>query len=92
MTSNNLAVIVKTAREKIKISQRELSRRTGVDNNTISKIEKGIRKKPNVISLIKISNVLDIDFSKLLKASGYSKNEIQVFFMGGAYVVFQKEK
>lgn len=92
MTSNNLAVIVKTAREKIKISQRELSRRTGVDNNTISKIEKGIRKKPNVISLIKISNVLDIDFSKLLKASGYSKNEIQVFFMGGAYIVFQKEK
>ena len=92
MTSNNLAVIVKTAREKIKISQRELSRRSGVDNNTISKIEKGIRKKPNVISLIKISNVLDIDFSKLLKASGYSKNEIQVFFMGGAYIVFQKEK
>lgn len=92
MTSNNLAVIVKTAREKIKISQRELSRRSGVDNNTISKIEKGIRKKPNVISLIKISNVLDIDISKLLKASGYSKNEIQVFFMGGAYIVFQKEK
>ena len=92
MTNNNLAVIVKTAREKIKISQRELSRRSGVDNNTISKIEKGVRKKPNVISLIKLSDVLDIDISKLLKASGYSKNEIQVFFMGGAYVFFQKEK
>ena len=92
MTNNNLAVIVKTAREKIKISQRELSRRSGVDNNTISKIEKGVRKKPNVISLIKLSDVLDIDISKLLKASGYSKNEIQIFFMGGAYVVFQKEK
>lgn len=92
MTSNNLAVIVKTAREKIKISQRELSRRSRVDNNTISKIEKGVRKKPNVISLIKLSDVLDIDIGKLLKASGYSKNEIQVFFMGGAYVVFQKEK
>ena len=92
MMNNNLAVMVRTAREKIKISQRELSRRSGVDNNTISKIEKGIRKKPGVISLIKLSDVLDIDISKLLKASGYSKNEIQVFFMGGAYVVFQKEK
>ena len=92
MINDNLAVIVRTAREKIKISQRELSRRSGVDNNTISKIEKGIRKKPNVISLIKLSEVLDIDIGKLLKVSGYSKNEIQVFFMGGAYVVFQKEK
>lgn len=92
MKRNNLAVIVKNAREKINISQRELSRRSGVDNNTISKIEKGVRKKPNVISLIKLSDVLDIDIGKLLKASGYSKNEIQVFFMGGAYVVFQKEK
>lgn len=92
MINNNLAVIIKTARETLKISQRELSRRSGVDNNTISKIEKGIRKKPNVISLIKLSEVLDIDIGKLLKVSGYSKNEIQVFFMGGAYVVFQKEK
>ena len=62
------------------------------NQTTISKIEKGVRKKPNVISLIKLSDVLDIDIGKLLKASGYSKNEIQVFFMGGAYVVFQKEK
>lgn len=92
MINNNLSVIIKTARETLKISQRELSRRSGVDNNTISKIEKGVRKKPNVISLIKLSDVLDIDIGKLLKASGYSKNEIQVFFMGGAYVVFQKEK
>ena len=92
MINNNLSVIIKTARETLKISQRELSRRSGVDNNTISKIEKSVRKKPNVISLIKLSDVLDIDISKLLKASGYSKNEIQVFFMGGAYVVFQKEK
>lgn len=92
MINNNLAAIIKTARETLKISQRELSRRSGVDNNTISKIEKGIRKKPNVISLIKLSEVLDIDIGKLLKASGYSKNEIQVFFIGGAYVFFQKEK
>lgn len=32
-------------REKLGISQRELSRQTGVDNNTITKLEKGMPKK-----------------------------------------------
>ena len=54
MENKTLASVVKNAREKIGISQRELSRRTGIDNNTIAKIEKGERKKPNVLSLRKI--------------------------------------
>lgn len=37
-------------REKLGISQRELSRQTGVDNNTIAKLEKGMRKKPNTLT------------------------------------------
>ena len=40
MNNISLATLVKEARLNKKISQRELTRRTGVDNNTISKIEK----------------------------------------------------
>jgi len=90
--NQELSIIVKTARVQKNISQRELSRRTGVDNNTISKIEKGTRKKPNIISLIKIGDVLDINIGTLMKVSGYSEKEIKIFNMGGVYFVFQKEK
>ena len=40
MNNKTLASVVKAAREKIDITQRELSRITGIDNNTIAKIEK----------------------------------------------------
>ena len=56
MENKTLASVVKSAREKLGISQRELSRRTGIDNNTVAKIEKGERKKPNVLSLRKIEH------------------------------------
>lgn len=68
-----LAVLVKEARLMKNISQRELSRRTGVDNNTLAKIERGIRKKPNLKSLKSLSDELDIPFSKLLKACHYDQ-------------------
>lgn len=45
MNDKTLASLVKEAREKINISQRELSRITGIDNNTIAKIEKGRKKE-----------------------------------------------
>ncbi len=64
MEDKTLASVVKSAREKIGISQRELSRRTGIDNNTLAKIEKDERKKPNVLSLRKLSIVLKLNFEE----------------------------
>lgn len=78
MEDKTLASIVKSAREKMGISQRELSRRTGIDNNTLAKIEKGERKKPNVLSLRKISYILNIKLEELLKLSGYNEQDIEV--------------
>ncbi|MBR3162125.1 MAG: helix-turn-helix transcriptional regulator [Bacilli bacterium] len=43
MDNKSLASVISSAREKLGISQRELSRRTGIDNNTVAKIEKGER-------------------------------------------------
>lgn len=78
MEDKTLASVVKSAREKVGISQRELSRRTGIDNNTLAKIEKGERKKPNVLSLRKISYILNIKLEELLKLSGYNEQDIEV--------------
>lgn len=78
MENKTLASVVKNAREKLGISQRELSRRTGIDNNTLAKIEKGERKKPNVLSLRKISFLLNLDLEELLKLAGYNEQDIEV--------------
>lgn len=77
MNDKTLASVVKEAREKINISQRELSRITGIDNNTIAKIEKGERKKPNVLSLKKLSSVLNLSLEVLMELCEYSKEEIE---------------
>ena len=76
MDNKTLSSVVKEAREKINISQRELSRITGIDNNTIAKIEKGERKKPNVLSLKKLSSVLNLSLEMLMELCEYSKEEI----------------
>ena len=76
MQNKTLASVVKEAREKIGISQRELSRKTGIDNNTLAKIEKGERKKPNVLSLKKLSVILNLNLKELMSLSGYSLKDI----------------
>ena len=78
MNNITLATLIKDARIKKGISQRELTRRTGVDNNTISKLEKGIRKKPNILILKKLALELDLDFDKLMELSGYSTDERKI--------------
>ena len=53
--NEKLANLIINGRKTLNISQRELSRRTGIDNNTISQLEKGNRKKTNTLYLKKIS-------------------------------------
>lgn len=74
---NLLATIIKESRIKKGISQRELSRRSGVDNKTIAKIELGERKKPTIVTLLKISAILDLNIYEVLTVAGYSNEEIE---------------
>lgn len=74
---NLLATIIKETRIKEGISQRELSRRSGVDNKTIAKIELGERKKPTIVTLLKISVILDLNIYEVLTVAGYSNEEIE---------------
>lgn len=78
MNNKTLSEIIKNARIKKGISQRELSRQTGIDNNTIAKIENGSRRKPNPLSLKKLAFVLNIELSELLVLSGYTKTDIDL--------------
>lgn len=87
MENKTLASVVKSAREKLGISQRELSRRTGIDNNTLAKIEKGERKKPNVLSLRKISFLLNLDLEELLKLAGYNEQDIEVSLNQNSFII-----
>ena len=76
----SLSKIIRQARQDMNISQRELSRRTGIDNNTISQIEKGERKKPNSLSLIKLSQALNLNLDDLMNASGYNEEDISMTY------------
>ena len=92
MKDKTLASVVKEAREKLGISQRELSRRTGIDNNTVAKIEKGERKKPNILSLRKLSVVLNLDYRNLMELCDYSKEEIKAIADNNYYSLAIRNK
>lgn len=72
----SLANIIRNERLNLNMSQSELSRKTGIDRTTISRIESGERKKPIIDTLIKLSRVLNIDLSLLLAITGYTSQDI----------------
>ena len=71
--------IIKQERRKKGISITELSKMTGVDIKTISLIERGIRKKPTLETLFKLSNVLECVTFDMMKSIGYKEPEILTF-------------
>jgi len=90
-TFNSLAEAISVSRKKLGITQREVARRTGIDNNTIAKIEKGERKKPNTLSLKKLGYVLNIEPDYLLQLAGYNEEEIKIVNSDVSTKVFTKD-
>ena len=78
MSTNSLAKLIKSRRFNLNISQRELASRMKCDVKTISEIEKGIRRKPKISTLEKLSDELYIEMDDLLILAGYINNEIKV--------------
>ena len=62
--SIKLGKIIKRARKIKGISQEDLASLIGVSHTELSRIERGIRKSPNLIILINICEILDIDLQK----------------------------
>lgn len=73
---STLAKLVKEAREKLNLSQRELAEKSNVDYSYIAKIENGTRKKPSLDILYNLSKNLGISFFNLVESASYSKKEI----------------
>lgn len=67
--------IIKEAREKKGISQRELARITNISNATISEIESKKIDIPNIDTLIKLCRTLELDIIDLLIYYGYTDPE-----------------
>lgn len=75
-TTTELGKVIADAREKVGISQRELSRRANIDPAEVSRIEAGKRLKPNILYLKGIADTLNLSMIDLMKLSGY--NEIDI--------------
>ena len=73
---NELGNIIKEARDKRGLTQRELGEYINFNYSEICRIENGKRKKPNNLILQAIANELDLSAIDLLKLAGYSDFEI----------------
>lgn len=74
--TTELGKVIAEAREKVGISQRELSRRANMDCAEVSRIEAGKRLKPNVLYLKGIADTLNLSMVDLMKLAGYNDIEI----------------
>ena len=75
-TTTELGKVIAETREKVGISQRELSRRANMDCAEVSRIEAGKRQKPNVLYLKGIADTLNLSMVDLMKLAGYNDIEI----------------
>lgn len=82
MERSLLGKIVRSGRLDLNISQRELASRMQCDVKTVSEIEKGIRKKPRIETLEKLSDELCIEIDDLLDYAGYDDEEIAFYYEG----------
>ena len=83
MNSEELKILIESAREAKGISQRELAKLTGISRSTLNDLINGKIKKVDVDDLRKIAETLDMSLQKLLKAAGY--DEFLLYFSKDKY-------
>lgn len=70
----DLGEYIKVLRKEKKLSQRELSKKSGISNAEISRIETKERLKPSPDVLRALSSALDIKYEILMDKAGYTNN------------------
>lgn len=73
MNSEKLQDLILYTIDKKGISQRELSKLSGISRSTLNDIINGKIKKVDVASLKKIAETLDLSLTNLLKVAGYDE-------------------
>lgn len=71
MNKEKFKNIIESALKNKKISRRKLSRLTGICNTTLNDLINGSIKRIDINNLIKIIDVLDLDYKEVLKVAGY---------------------
>ena len=66
-----LAKILKNRRLKLGLTIRNIEDLIGINHSEISRIENGLKPKIDVVTLIKLCEVLCLDLAKLLKETNY---------------------
>lgn len=73
--SIKLGKIIEKRRKEMELSIRELAKIIGISHTELLNIEKGKRLKINFIILIKLCNVLDLNFIECIMLAGYFDDE-----------------
>lgn len=83
MNSEELKLLIESARVEKGISQRELAKLTGISRSTLNDLINGKIKKVDIDDLRKIAETLDMSLQKLLKVAGY--DEMLFYFSKDKY-------
>ncbi len=69
--ASRLAELLRTAREQLGLSVREVAKRSGVVNSNIVRLEQGAIPNPRPETLKAIADVLDLDLADVFASIGY---------------------
>lgn len=67
---------IKSARLKMRMTQQQLSEKSGLSQSYINELENGKKFNPSIIVLDKIAAGLQVSITELIEAEGYSINDI----------------
>ncbi|MCX5749031.1 MAG: helix-turn-helix transcriptional regulator [Candidatus Saganbacteria bacterium] len=65
--NNNIGKNIKRLRTKLGFSQETLAVKSDVKYTTLTKIESNVIKKPSVLLMAKIANILNVQIEELIK-------------------------
>lgn len=69
--SSSLGAQVHRLRQRASLTTRQLAAASGIDQSVISRLERGLIKRPSPDTLQRLSRALDADLAQLYKAAGY---------------------
>lgn len=69
--ASRLAELLRTARERLDLSVREVAKRSGVVNSNIVRLEQGAIPNPRPETLKAIADVLELDLADVFASIGY---------------------
>ena len=66
-TENKIGKNIKKYRNKLRLSQEDFAKKSGVKYTTLTKIESNVIKKPSVLIMAKLAKILGVSIEDLIK-------------------------